>query len=323
MTAVLQTLAIVLLPVVIPFARKQFNNVRQYRNAIPRGYTSTERERLSLICVAAAVYLVVLVSELLASETNVYRLTDSRLAIPLDVLRRRAAALGKVLPDSFWTVLENREGVLMYLRLGIEPFLECTWCALESPNSYVLYIVGGIALRYLTHLPVLSLSSGYKVLSAWVLAAAFATEMYVRSGGLDRFNGRTKGSRDILFVDSYAGVVRNCFFLWTLAAASIKCYLDARYPGTQSTPADISLQLVQTIEKLRASNSMQRSVGDNKTLREHAAGFWARNEAATANLDCDQTLKDARTNASSRVGNTKQETAQAREFVERVSAQSM
>lgn len=320
MSAAFQTLVVILLPIAIPFFKRQWIALGRYKSAVSRPYTDGERWRLLAMAVGAVFYLGLIIRNLFTTETNVYKLTGSRLAIAPDVLQRRLEALGTGMPPEFWSMLESRENVLMYLRLGSAPMLHCQWCDVDNPNTFVYYLLGGLAVRYVGHLWLLSCCTDFKALSAFTVLASLCLEVYIRAGGLDRFNNRTKTADDIIFIDSYAALSRQCFFLWTLAACSIKCFLDARFPGPVANLNTVRHDLIQSIERLRASNSMQRAIGDTGPLRTHSANFWARNEEATTNLDRNPALQEARLGAATRFGDTSRELAQAREFVQRTAS---
>lgn len=318
MTSTIQSLAIVLLPIAIPFVKKQFAALQQYRTVSRRPYTNSEIRRLQLLALTALFYIVLILRTLFTQEKTVYQKTGSRLATSLDVLKRRLASdnTSVLEHNELWSLLETQHGILIYLRLGSAPLLRCRWCSLDSPTTYLYFVLGGIVLKYLGHLFILSLCTNDRSLSIAIMASIFGLEIYARAGGFDENNSRSKAADDIIFIDYYAVLARQCFFLWTLAMLSIKCYLDARFSRPESSLSTTRKDLIEAVEKLRAGNSMQRSVCDHRPFRSQFEAFWARNEASTSSLNLNTALAEAQTNARERQSNGQHERLLMRDFIE-------
>lgn len=322
-TGVLQSLAVIILPLAFPYAKKLYARLDRSKTATARPHTTTEIRQERLITCLAILYIFLISRELLSPETNIYRLTDSRLVTPVDVLRSRLSKLGQVRPESLWNTLQSREGVLLYLDLGEDSLENCRWCDPGVSSTFVLYSLGRIALHYLGHLLLLSLCTERRMLLSFGFSIAFGIEAHIRNGGLDQYNLLSKTPNDIWLVDSNAPIFRQCFVLSMLAIIRIGLYLSARFPTAQVNPNSIRAELLEAVEKIRASNSMQRTVVDDTELRSHMTEFWARNEEMAKAMDRDEEIIGARISARERMPAIRQEKFAALDHVEKAVTKSL
>lgn len=323
-TYLLQILAVVFLPLVVPFCQRQFIKLRNYRTVKPRSYNRREGRRNFFLIGITFIYFVLIARNILASESNVYKLTNSRLKAPIDVLQKRLIKLGQTRSQVLWQALQSSpELVLQYQRLGDDSLLRCSWCSLEAPQSYLYFMIGRIALSYLGHVALLSLVTDSRILVVASTAFVFSVETYLRAGALDELNAKSESVEDIWFVDSYAPLVRQCLFLLSALVVRISIYLSARFPSPQADLLTIKKEIVEAIEKVRVSNSMQRTVYDNGMLRAHMNEFWSRNEEMTKKIYGNDELISARANAATRLPHLQDEKIAASERIERVISGSL
>ena len=317
MSVALQTAAVILIPLLIPVVRKQYSRLQHLRQCVARGYTQREVQQLAIVSLGCVFYGVLALRSVCTPETNVYRATSSRLAVPLEVLKARASRLPSlsVVP---WTILESGENVLAYLRLGPRPFVQCQWCTTETIDTFFYYLLGRITLIYAGHLLLLSVCTSSRSVPVVAVLSAYFLEVYARVGGLDEYNARSKTNTDILFIDSFAQLFRHLFFLWTLLCASIKIWVDAKYPTTAPSLTTIRQDMFHAIENLRLANSMNWTTKEGMELRSHVDQFWQRNDEARVKLDSDPGLQEAKASALARQGNPAIARKGTREWIEGV-----
>lgn len=311
-----ESLALILLPFIIPYMKDSSNILQRFRNIRARPFTRTEIMSLYYLLFMVFVQLLAYIRLVWRSESNIYRLTDSRLVVPLDVLRRRVQQLGYLVSDSLWDSLETRQGVLVYQRLGAGPLVDCSWCSMDEANSFFFFSLASTIFPYLSMLAGLSLFLANKTYPIVSMTAGFILETYARSGGFDDYNITSRSSRDLIDIHWLTEHLRRLYFLGVTLSLVINIYWRARFSGQSLDYNSSRKDLSSAVERLRSSNSLQRAILDDEELREHTKTFWKRNQAAAEKLNCTDQMIFAKKSARDRMGNEEAEKRHARSFLE-------
>lgn len=323
MSAIGSTLGVLLLPVVIPYLRRAYWAVRQARSQPSRSATTSEKCRLLAIACLVAFHITSILRYLLLSKTgDLFRATNSRFAVPTDVLRNRASQVPHLAPlsEGVWSLLESAEGRLLYLNLGAGPLESCRWCTLDNPQSYFWFVSGKIGLLYLGQLALVAvLCAGDR--TPWSVASLvlFALECVVRVGGADDFNIAAKRSTDILPLHEYIPAARHALFAIELLLVAAQTVFFIRYFAQQPSLAQARIDLLLGIECLRVGNSAARATHDVQELDAHAASYWRRQRELQQKYNADPDVVQARQDVRERLGTELAvEKQRLKQFVERL-----
>ncbi len=205
-------LAVFILPSLYAWAKTALNTFR----VRTRPLSLSERVRVMLLAGMALGHLYKAIEGATGERCNVFSLTQSRLQSSNSVLTNRLVTMGyPPLSGSLANLLSDLGGRLLYLRLGAKPFDACIWCTMDSPATYLLYLLPSLGLSYISHISVSALLSdwnkGRRALVVVVLASA-TLELYARSGNLDT-NIMATGHDDFLDINMWCTVyetLRSC-----------------------------------------------------------------------------------------------------------------
>jgi hypothetical protein len=148
----------ILLPKALSYYRSVRNAPKLHGLTIRPVPAHVSRILLVLFAVAAA-YLVK--SLPLFGPENVFRLTQSRLQIPTDVLFNRLSALR---PQNALTAQDealrakfiNLESRLLYIQFGPDTLAGCPFCISDEPKSYLYYYLPSLAIPHLFNLVIVT-----------------------------------------------------------------------------------------------------------------------------------------------------------------------
>ncbi|KAK6533832.1 hypothetical protein TWF281_005186 [Arthrobotrys megalospora] len=159
--ATLQTILFLFGPILIPKLIAVIRSVNLRK-------TSTRpldhRTRFSLNVLTLTVFLALASSYSYFQSENIIAVTGARLLLtPNDVLLRRVENLrlgqgrqGISGDDAILlNTLRTREGRLLYAAYGPKPLIECTWCSISDPTSYLYYSAPAIAAPHILNIAIL------------------------------------------------------------------------------------------------------------------------------------------------------------------------
>lgn len=161
----MQTVVLLLGPVVLP---KLIATIRSLRaggsNASPKVLARSARLSINIL---VAIIIVALASSFqYFQDENIIRAVGARLLMtPSDVLSHRLELLrlkqgfDRLQSDDtkLLDFLKSRDGRLLYATFGPKPILNCTWCSISNPTTYLYYAIPTIALPHVVHVALLGL----------------------------------------------------------------------------------------------------------------------------------------------------------------------
>lgn len=248
--------------------------------------------RCLLALLAISIILLAKTLPILSPE-NIFRVTQSRLQIPVDVLFTRLSALRPMTPAD--TALRarfvNLESRLLYLQFGPDALGSCPFCKSDEPISYLYYALPALLAPHLFNLVILAAATSSSLsgreaaswrraatLSAITLAAA---DIYLVSTYPYQSNARALRLEEIEF------------FFWTARARRYICLalLDgllgwALYLSSTNrafvlppTPAERVESVVRILgaakSKLNAAGIVKNTAFRDDELRTRSQVYWA------------------------------------------------
>ncbi|KAF4119427.1 Conserved hypothetical, protein [Geosmithia morbida] len=161
----IRSLVIFFGPILVPKAIAYYRTVR---NAPRRQGLTVQpvppRVRLSLAVLLALCLGYVVLSFPAMGPENLFRQTDSRLQIPVDVLFNRVAATLRSSNGNALTARDhalrakfvNLESRLLYLRFGPDVLADCPFCTVDEPKTYMYYALPDLTWPHVANLAVLA-----------------------------------------------------------------------------------------------------------------------------------------------------------------------
>jgi hypothetical protein len=260
---------------------------------------------LNLLFFASCVFLYTSFSTFSPSNANIFILTNSRLAIPNDVLFTRLATVrpnnillstDEVLRERFTSLAVRK----FYLRFGPSTILSCPFCTPLDPSTYLLYHFPlNIVLPHLLNFLILSLCTSAPLAgttpSTWrFLFLTGATAL----GALDAWVSTTYNPP----IDQHMPAPSGLFWVLSVLRPLALCIADLlaafllyasstnRFllfaPQRSANPAVIHRQTAELVNKaglalssaatkLRATNVARNAVVRDDALKHSDAAYWA------------------------------------------------
>ncbi|KAJ4413884.1 hypothetical protein N0V85_003392 [Neurospora sp. IMI 360204] len=275
-------------PVLLPKAISHYRNLRRGSAAHGlkiRPVPGPVRRALLLLLSLSLVYLALALVPFYSPE-NIFRLTQSRLQIPVDVLFTRLASLRppSVADNALRRKFVNLESRLLYLQFGPDVLASCPFCSSDDPKSYLYYALPKIVAPHLFNLGLIALVTryGYKwrypatILSLVIgFADVYMVSSYnhqsnaraLRLGEIDFFYWRQRSLRYLLLV-----------VLNTLLASLLYLSSTNRLFASPPSPAErvetVVRQLQQVKGKINAAGVMQNTISRDDELRARSNAYW-------------------------------------------------
>ncbi|QDS76567.1 hypothetical protein FKW77_006905 [Venturia effusa] len=263
------------------------------------------------------------------STPNIFKATGSRLGLPTKLLTSRLHALreGKLAPSEqlFLEKLEQepqkweapKDHALLYAAYGPDVVLQCPFCSIEQPKSYLYYALPAIL--------------GWHILHIFLLGAITSTFISGKEGARWRTHATIAGVAlaVIEFYKTYtysweANALRRQledvdWFYWNmrmyrqLAFAAIDGVLGWFMWLTSTNrwlvePASITEQLNEATQTLADSfaqinivSSLRNAIVRDNELRAKQDEYWLANAQETRNIESEREVIDARNIAISRM----------------------
>ncbi|KAK3345444.1 hypothetical protein B0H65DRAFT_206440 [Neurospora tetraspora] len=285
-------------PVLLPKAITLYRNLRRGRAAHGlkiRPVPAPVRRALLLLLSLSLVYLALALVPFYSPE-NIFRLTQSRLQIPVDVLFTRLASLRppSISDNALRHKFVNLESRLLYLQFGPDVLASCPFCSSDDPKSYLYYALPKIVAPHLFNLGLIALVTssssffgtgsrdGYK----WRYPATIASlcigfaDVYTVSSYNHQSNARALRLNEIDFFYWRQRSLRYLLLvvLNTLLASLLYLSSTNRLFASPPSPAErvetVVRQLQQVKGKINAAGVMQNTISRDDELRARSNAYW-------------------------------------------------
>lgn len=251
------------------------------------------------------------------STEDIFKITQSRLQIPTDVLFTRLSALRPhgltPFDEALRTKINSLESRLLFFQYGPEVITNCQFCNAEDPNSYLYYALPGIFGPHLFNLVILALvTSGLLVgkegekwrVTATIAAGAVALgEVYFVCTYGYQGNARATRLEDIDFFYSKMRMFRGTFLATIDTLIGLGLYLSSTNRAfiTPPTPAEnieVSLRILESARsKMSATGILRNTINRDEELRNRSQGYWQHEVRLTGELMEDREVVDSVNNA--------------------------
>ncbi|TKA70824.1 hypothetical protein B0A49_07692 [Cryomyces minteri] len=255
---------------------------------------------LNILFVSALLFL--LSSLPYFTPANIFQQTQSRLAIPTDVLFARLAAARPLThtDHALKAKFHSPDARLLYLHYGPDVVANCQFCRSDGPGSYLVYALPSLLLPHLAHLAVLGLATssllagpegsrfrtpvtlaGVALAAADVyLVASHAQPPYTAAttttvgGHIDAFFWKLRLYRSLALT---VADLSAALLLWTTATNRLLA-LPPR-PAERMEHGARTLELA--LAKLKALGSVRNVVFRDAGLRDRVGAYWTAEGAVT------------------------------------------
>ncbi|AEO71660.1 4dcafbaa-7f9b-4491-83b2-9419c4183c9e [Thermothielavioides terrestris] len=296
----LKSLLIFFGPILLPKALSYYRSVRaapRIQGLKVRPLPRRIRLAISLLLLTAGFFLLLTLPPF--SPEHIFRLTQSRLQIPADVLFTRLASLrphNTLTPTDLalrakFASLESR---LVYLHLGPSTVATCPFCTSDDPRSYLYYFLPELLAPHLANLAVVTAATsalltrddprgvaGWRAPAALAAAALALADLYLVAAHDHAANARALRLAEI---DSFywtARAARYAALAALDAGLAALCYLT----GTQRAfvrppaPAERLEAVVRGLGgvkgKINAAGVVKNTVLRDEELRGRCNAYWA------------------------------------------------
>ncbi|KAM0330473.1 hypothetical protein ACHAQA_003417 [Verticillium albo-atrum] len=159
-------------PIVLPKAYAYYQNLKTARARAALPIRPVTRPALrTIFFLSFLAFLLVLKATPLFAPENIFKLTQSRLQIPVDVLFNRLASLR---PANTLTATDealrarfvNLESRLLYFQYGPAVLADCPFCRSDDPKSYAYYALPALLAPHLINLVALAAASSRPLAAA-------------------------------------------------------------------------------------------------------------------------------------------------------------
>lgn len=296
-----------------------YTRVKAVYYAKPRGpphpLTPTSRHLLNVLFITA-LFALASTFEYFTAE-NIFLATSSRLQTPTDVLFTRISRLRELTPadEILRRRLSSKEGRLLYATYGPGPLVECDWCSLEDPNTFLFYALPSIGLPHLLHITIIGIvtSSFFTAHGGvWRIPATiggvglFLAEIYIvgMSSSARTINSIARTPQDVRWTHWNLAFYRGIGIALFDALLGYAVYLSGtgRWTiGLEGPRLEEKLEsltkAVETIAaRLHADNFLRQAVVRNKQLREKMANYWAEEEILGKEIMQEEDVQQSRLN---------------------------
>ncbi|KAJ9165213.1 Chorismate synthase protein [Coniochaeta hoffmannii] len=248
------------------------------------------RSLLALLLVS----LVFLVKTLpIFAPENIFRTTQSRLQIPVDVLFTRLSAVRPLTAAD--TTLRSRfvnlESRLLYIQHGPDALSTCPFCTADEPRSYLFYGLPAILAPHLFNLAVLALATSSTLsgreASSWRRAATLAAvtlaaaDVYLASTYPYQSNARALRLEDVDFFFWAARARRYVCLALLDGAVAWVLYLSSTnrafvIPPTPAERIEAATRILGGAKsKLNAVGIVKNTAIRDEELRARTQAYWA------------------------------------------------
>lgn len=223
---------------------------------------------------------------------NLFRLSDSRLQIPVDVLFNRVQTLRPLTPadDALRGRFVNLESRLLYLQFGPDVLAGCPFCNSDEPNSYLYYALPTILWPHVANLiaiaavtsPTWTGRAGTQWRSIATIAAGvlMALEVYLVSSYNYQANARATRLAELDMFHWNARVVRllalatlDALLAWVLyLSATNRAFADPPSPAERVELANRALASVKG--RLGAVGILRNTMLRDEQLRARNLAYW-------------------------------------------------
>ena len=270
------------------------------------------RNALSLLYIGAVASL--LFSLPLFAPENIIHFSSSRLQTPSEILWRRVAALrphGDLTPfdDQLRSRLMSIDSRCLYLVYGPNAMVDCPFCSLDDPRSYLVYVLPTILVPHLANLAALGIATSAAVAgkegSRWRMQATLAAfvfaaiEVYLFYSYDHTRNARVTRSADLTnffwlmrtvrFMGIAALQATFAALLWV--SATNRLFVTPYLAGERLDRVSQILQVATG--KAAGAGLIANAVARDAELRRQHERYWQRESAATREVMQDDLVQQA------------------------------
>ncbi|KAI9801393.1 MAG: hypothetical protein M1825_003372 [Sarcosagium campestre] len=323
--ATIKTLLFTFGPMLIP---KLISYIRSKRSAASSRSASEKSHPIPLPARAHNSLNILYVSAVIAlistlpyfAPLNIFRLTNSRLQIPVDVLFTRLAYLSPPTSSALQALkpkLLSMESRLLYLMHGPDPLLHCPFCSSDDPNSYIYYSLPSLLAPHLAHLFILGLATSPAIGGAspgkWRTQAAIlgallpVIDMYLLGAYDHRANLRATILNNIDFYHWRMRITRGLIIAASDLVLALLIYLAATrrafvvLPTLAERIEDSTRALELASRKLHALGVTRNAVVRDDALRAKTQLYWETEGRVIAEVFDDREVVDGVRAVCSRV----------------------
>ncbi|KAL2352845.1 hypothetical protein BJ546DRAFT_1097369 [Cryomyces antarcticus] len=255
---------------------------------------------LNILFVSALLFL--LSSLPYFTPANIFQQTQSRLAIPTDVLFARLAAARPLTQTDYAlkAKFNSPDARLLYLHYGPDVVANCPFCRSDSPASYLVYALPSLLFPHLAHLAVLGLvtsslfagpeGSRFRTPVTLTGVALAAAEVYLvashtqppytpatTAAHIDAFFWKLRLYRSLALTitDLSASLL-----LWTTATNRLLALPPHPVERMEHSARTLELALA----KLKALGSVRNVVFRDAGLRDKMGAYWIAEGAVTREM---------------------------------------
>jgi hypothetical protein len=248
---------------------------------------------------------------------NIFKVTQSRLQTPTDVMFTRLAAIRPhgltPFDETLKMKINSLESRLLFFQFGPDVIANCQFCNPEDPNSHLYYALPGIFGPHLLNLVILAMvTSGLLVgkegekwrMTATLAAGAIALgEVYSVSTYAYQANARAPRLEDIDFFYSKMRMYRNAAIAIVDALLCYGLYLSSTNrafvtPPTTAESIENSLRVLDSARsKIGAVGILRNTINRDEGLRGRSQGYWQHEVRLTGEVMEEREVVDSVNNA--------------------------
>jgi hypothetical protein len=229
---------------------------------------------------------------ILAPE-NIFRVTQSRLQIPADVLFTRLSALRPLsaADSALRSRFVNLESRLLYIQFGPDVLSSCPFCTADEPRSYFYYALPSLLAPHLFNLVILACATSStfagREASSWRRAATLAAitlaaaDIYLVSTYTYQSNARALRLDDIEFFYWSARARRYVCLALLDGALGCLLYLSSTnrafvVPPTPAERVEGAIRILGAAKsKLNAVAIVKNTATRDEELRARSQVYWS------------------------------------------------
>lgn len=309
--ATLQTLLVILGPIIYSRGKAFYISIKS--SGPPRPMSTAARRLLNILFITAVIALASTFD--FFTPENIFTKTSSRLQIPTDVLFTRLSKMRELTPqdETLRSRLLTKEARLLYAAYGPAPLMECNWCSLENPNTFLFYALPNLALPHLLHIAVLGIVTSSFLSSygrIWRTQATIAglglllAEVYLVgiSKADYKHNTGAKSTEEVHWTHWRVHFLRGVGMSLVDACLGYAIFLTAtgRWNwGLETLRMEERLETLRKATenlygKLHVEGHLRQTVLGHKDLRERSLEYWTTEENTRAEIMQNENVANAR-----------------------------
>lgn len=313
--ALVQTLGLFILPLVYRYIKSIYTRSKTTQPPVP---CPRPIKRLLDFLTLSAVICFALSATYFQPE-NVFTSTNSRLLqTPTDVLFNRIERLREPTPtdEILRSRLASKDARLLYAAYGPRPLVECTWCRLDDPNTFMMYHLPAMVAPHLLHLGVIGVATSsafsryggnWRTLATLFALGIFAVEVWfkcVSRSDMDA-NMTARDEQAVVWTHWRMRVFRTVGMAVVDSLLGLVIWLSAtrrwNIGWEEERIVEIQKLLLNMGSYLHAGNYLKQTVLRDDELRAKYVAWWRREDALGKELMLEDEVALARERLPSRI----------------------